>query len=152
MVTGSPASAPNSAKLSERMSGSFSKMAHAMSNVAGSAPAFVAAVLTVVVWAALGPTYHYSDTWQLVINTGTTIVTFLMVFMIQNTQNRDAKALHLKLDELIRAQENARNSFINLEQGTDRQLEQVSDDLKEAAEELQITSSRVAGKIKTASK
>jgi low affinity Fe/Cu permease len=152
MVTGSPASASNSAKLSERMSGSFSKMAHAMSNVAGSAPAFVAAVLTVVVWAALGPTYHYSDTWQLVINTGTTIVTFLMVFMIQNTQNRDAKALHLKLDELIRAQENARNSFINLEQGTDRQLEQVSDDLKEAAEELQITSSRVAGKIKTASK
>ncbi len=88
----------------------------------GSAWTFLFAVTLVVVWAALGPHYHYSDTWQLVINTGTTIVTFLMVFLIQNTQNRDARALHLKLDELIRSVHAAHNEMINIEKLSDEEL------------------------------
>ena len=75
-----------------------------------------------MVWALTGPTFHYSDTWQLIINTGTTIVTFLMVFLIQNTQNRDAKAVHLKLDELIRALKGARNKLVDLEKLSDDEL------------------------------
>src|SRR6476659_7992107 len=93
------------------------------SNILGSAWAFVIALLIIVVWAATGPTFHYSDTWQLIINTGTTIVTFLMVFLIQNTQNRDAKAVHLKLDELIRALGPARNKLVDLEKLSDDQLQ-----------------------------
>jgi low affinity Fe/Cu permease len=88
----------------------------------GTPAAFVAAVVIVVVWAISGPLYHYSDTWQLVINTGTTIVTFLMVFLIQNTQNRDARALHLKLDELIRSLHAAHNEMINIEKLSDEEL------------------------------
>ena len=84
--------------------------------------AFGVALAVVVLWAATGPWFDFSDTWQLVINTGTTIITFLMVFLIQNTQNRDAKALHLKLDELIRSTAKARNSFVNLEHLTDDEL------------------------------
>src|SRR5437762_2902326 len=80
----------------------------------------------IVVWAALGPRYHYSDTWQLIINTGTTIVTFLMVFLIQNTQNRDARAIHLKLDEVIRAIGSARNELIDIEKLSDAELEQLA--------------------------
>src|SRR6476620_1245353 len=83
-----------------RIRDAFGVFARKTSNILGSAWAFVIALLIIVVWAATGPTFHYSDTWQLIINTGTTIVTFLMVFLIQNTQNRDAKAVHLKLDEL----------------------------------------------------
>ena len=79
----------------------FHKVANKVSAVAGSSWAFITAVLIIIIWAFTGPIFHYSDTWQLVINTGTTIITFLMVFLIQNTQNRDAKAVHLKLDELI---------------------------------------------------
>ena len=82
----------------------FRAFARRVSDFVGSSWAFAAALLTIVVWAAVGPFYHYSDTWQLFINTGTTVVTFLMVFVMQNTQNRDAKAIHLKLDELIRGQ------------------------------------------------
>ena len=91
----------------------------------GSAWSFVAALLVIIVWAVLGPTFHYSDTWQLIINTGTTIVTFLMVFLIQNTQNRDSKAVHLKLDELIRAIEGARNHLVDLERLSDTELQQL---------------------------
>jgi low affinity Fe/Cu permease len=83
--------------------------------VLGSAWAFAAAILIIVVWAVTGPAFHYSDTWLLIINTVTTIVTFLMVFLIQNTQNRDAKAAHLKLDEIIRALKGARNELVDLE-------------------------------------
>ena len=81
---------------------------------------FVAAAVVIVLWAALGPSFHYSDTWQLIINTGTTIITFLMVFLIQNSQNRDAQAIHLKLDELLRAVADAR--LINLEDLSDEKL------------------------------
>ena len=88
----------------------------------GSAWAFAGAVLIIAVWIVTGPTFHFSDTWQLVINTATTIVTFLMVFLIQNTQNRDAKAVHLKLDELIRALKDARNELVNLEDLSDEDL------------------------------
>ena len=108
-----------------------------MSAVLGSAWAFVTALLIIIVWAATGPTFHYSDTWQLIINTGTTIVTFLMVFLIQNTQNRDAKAVHLKLDELIRALGPARNKLVDLEDLSDdelKKLEQEFQKLRKKAE------------------
>jgi low affinity Fe/Cu permease len=88
----------------------------------GSCWAFGVACSLILIWAITGPIFHFSDTWQLVINTATTIVTFLMVFLIQNTQNRDAKAIHLKLDELIRSTSRARNSLLNLESLTDEDL------------------------------
>ena len=91
----------------------------------GSAWAFAAAVLAIIVWIVTGPTFHFSDTWQLIINTATTIVTFLMVFLIQNTQNRDAKAIHLKLDELIKGVKGARTGLVNLEQLSDADLEKL---------------------------
>src|ERR1700704_227440 len=93
--------------------------------VVGSHWSFLLALVVVICWAATGPFFHFSDTWQLVINTGTTIVTFLMVFLIQATQNRDGKALQLKLDELIRAQQAARNVFASLEDASDEELERV---------------------------
>jgi low affinity Fe/Cu permease len=89
----------------------------------GSKWAFTLAGLVIVGWAVTGPLFHYSDTWQLVINTGTTIITFLMVFLIQNTQNRDARAINLKLDELIRAIDKARNQMINIESLSDIELD-----------------------------
>jgi len=104
------------------VSDAFRVFARKTSNVLGSAWAFVLALLIIVVWGITGPTFHYSDTWQLIINTGTTIVTFLMVFLIQNTQNRDAKAVHLKLDEIIRAIKGARNELVDLEELSDEDL------------------------------
>jgi low affinity Fe/Cu permease len=103
----------------------FRKFAQTTSQAVGSSWAFLLAFLIIVVWALTGPMFHYSDTWQLVINTGTTIVTFLMVFLIQNTQNRDAKAIHLKLDELIRGVKGARTGLVNLEQLSDADLERL---------------------------
>jgi low affinity Fe/Cu permease len=88
----------------------------------GRASTFMLACVVVLVWAVTGPYFHYSDTWQLVINTGTTIVTFLMVFLIQNTQNRDMSAIHLKLAELIRVNQDARNKLLNLEDLTEEEL------------------------------
>jgi low affinity Fe/Cu permease len=96
----------------------------------GSATTFLGAVLIIIVWAFTGPVFHYSDTWQLVINTGTTIVTFLMVFLIQNTQNRDGKAVQLKLDELIRATKGARNSYVGLEDLTDDEIQELDKEFK----------------------
>jgi low affinity Fe/Cu permease len=93
-----------------------------MADFVGSPGAFAGAVVVVLVWAVAGHYFHYSDTWQLVINTGTTIVTFLMVFLMQNTQNRDAKAIHLKLDELLRGVRNARTGFVHLEDLTEEEL------------------------------
>jgi low affinity Fe/Cu permease len=101
----------------------FRRFAHRTSSGVGSPWAFAAAFLTVIVWGITGPVFGFSDTWQLVINTGTTIVTFLMVFLIQNTQNRDAIAIHLKLDELIRAVKGARNQLVDLEELSDEELE-----------------------------
>ena len=100
----------------------FRIFARRSSRVLGSAWVFAGAIVIIVVWALTGPMFHYSNTWQLIINTGTTIVTFLMVFLIQNTQNRDAKAAHLKLDEIIRALKGARNELIDLEKLADEDL------------------------------
>jgi low affinity Fe/Cu permease len=100
----------------------FPSFAKWVANVSASPAVFALAVATVIVWAATGPLFGYSDTWQLVINTGTTIVTFLMVFLIQNTQNRDTQALQLKLDELIRVTKGARNLMLDLENMDDEQI------------------------------
>jgi len=102
----------------------FHKLSTFISNAVGSPYAFILAIATIVIWGVSGPTFGFSDTWQLVINTGTTIITFLMVFLIQNTQNRDSKALHIKLDELIRTTKNARNNIIDIEDMEDDQLEE----------------------------
>jgi low affinity Fe/Cu permease len=102
--------------------------------VTGSPFGFVVAVLIVLAWAVTGPFFQYSNTWQLVINTGTTILTFLMVFLIQNTQNRDAHAIHLKLDELLRAIDPARDEFIDIEDSADEKIDRLTrefDDLRE---------------------
>jgi len=103
----------------------FRRFAQIISHAVGSSWAFILAVAVIVTWAVTGPMFHYSDTWQLVINTGTTIITFLMVFLIQNTQNRDAKAIHLKLDELLKGVKGARTSLVNLEQLSDEDLERL---------------------------
>ena len=115
----------------------FRKFASKTAAIVGSSWAFIAAVLLLVVWAGTGPVFHFSDTWQLVINTGTTIITFLMVFLIQNTQNRDAKAIHLKLDELIRGLEGARNSLVDLEELSDEELERLQSQFKQLREREQ---------------
>jgi low affinity Fe/Cu permease len=107
------------------VSDAFRVFARRSSAILGSAWAFATALIIILIWAITGPTFHFSDTWQLIINTGTTIVTFLMVFLIQNTQNRDAKAVHLKLDELIRAVKGARNQLVDLENLSDEDLEKL---------------------------
>jgi low affinity Fe/Cu permease len=101
----------------------FHHFSRKASDAVGSPPAFLLALLTVLAWGLSGPLFGYSDTWQLVINTGTTIVTFIMVFLIQSTQNRDAKAVHLKLDELIRAVGPARNKLVDLEDLSEEELD-----------------------------
>ena len=108
-----------------RITDAFSVFARSISAVLGSAWAFAGALLVIVIWVVTGPAFHFSDTWQLIINTGTTIVTFLMVFLIQNTQNRDAKAVHLKLDELIRALHGARNDLVDMEKMSDEDLKKL---------------------------
>jgi low affinity Fe/Cu permease len=119
----SSAKQPRPARGSVR--GTFRRCAEWMSKAVGSPWAFVLAVLVIVTWVVTGPLFHYSDTWQLVINTATTIVTFLMVFLIQNTQNRDTKAIHLKLDELLRGVQGARNSLVSLECLSDEELDKL---------------------------
>ena len=96
----------------------------------GSPWAFTVALLLIMLWLASGPIFHFSDTWQLVINTGTTIITFLMVFLIQNTQNRDAVAMHLKLDELIRAVKGARNNLVDLEELSDEEIKKLQEEFR----------------------
>ena len=125
---------PHSKKTAEnedlfcRLRNAFRIFARRSSSILGSAWAFIVAITVIVVWAATGPMFHFSDTWQLIINTGTTIVTFLMVFLIQNTQNRDAKAVHLKLDELIRALQGARNNLVDLEKLSDEELTRLEEE------------------------
>jgi low affinity Fe/Cu permease len=106
----------------------FEKAANRIAWAMGRPLTFLLCCLLVVVWGASGPMFHFSDTWQLVINTGTTIVTFLMVFLIQNSQNREGEALQAKLDELIRALETAENRFIGLERRTEQEIEQLRDE------------------------
>jgi len=103
----------------------FSKIAQWTAQQCGRASTFIVACIVIIVWGVTGPVFDYSDTWQLIINTGTTIVTFLMVFLMQNTQNRDTISIQLKLDELIRANENARNAMLSLEDLTEEQLKRV---------------------------
>lgn len=103
----------------------FTRFAKVTSTIAGKPITFIGAVMIIVVWAVTGPLFGYSDTWQLVINTGTTIITFLMVFLIQNTQNRDTEALQIKLDELIRANKQARNEVLNLEDLDEKELDEI---------------------------
>jgi low affinity Fe/Cu permease len=109
------------------ISDAFRVFARHSSMILGSAWAFAGAVLVIAVWLLTGPTFHFSDTWQLIINTATTIITFLMVFLIQNTQNRDAKAVHLKLDEMIRALKGARNQLVDLEDLSDEELKNLEE-------------------------
>jgi low affinity Fe/Cu permease len=110
----------------------------------GSAWVFILAITIVIVWAATGPMFHFSDTWQLIINTGTTIVTFLMVFLIQNTQNRDGKAIQLKLDELIRAVEGARNKLVDLESLSDEDLKKLETEFQRLHKQSGETDTHVA--------
>jgi len=107
------------------VSDAFRIIARRSSTVLGSAWAFAGALLVILVWVLTGPTFHFSDTWQLIINTATTVITFLMVYLIQNTQNRDAKAVHLKLDEMIRALKGARNQLVDLENLSDEDLKKL---------------------------
>lgn len=110
----------------------FTRIANTVARVAGLPPTFAACSLIVIVWALSGPLFGFSDTWQLVINTGTTIITFLMVFLIQNTQNRDGAAIQAKLDELIRVGE-GRNHFIGIEHLTESEVEEIRDKCERAA-------------------
>jgi low affinity Fe/Cu permease len=109
---------------------SFSNIARVASSALGSSWAFMLALAVVVMWGVTGPYFQYADAWQLVINTGTTIITFLMVFLIQHTQNRDARAFHLKLDELIRSINSARNKLIDLENCTDEELDDMQSEFE----------------------
>jgi low affinity Fe/Cu permease len=162
-VTASPENSPNRSVIGS----SFNAAAQWTSRQCGRASTFAIACLTIVVWAVTGPLFHYSDTWQLVINTGTTIITFLMVFLIQNTQNRDSAGLHLKLDELIRVSRSARNKLLDLEDLTDAELDHlkgsftklagepadqtvlrgVADDLEAAGSEIQEAKDKVGTAI-----
>ena len=110
---------------SAKQLGLFERWAHEAARAVGSVAAFIVAGGIIIVWAAAGPWFGFSDTWQLLINTGTTIVTFLMVFLIQNTQNRDSAAIHLKLNELIRAIQGAHNRMINLETASQKELDHI---------------------------
>ena len=128
-----PPKKPRSADDHGGFSRFFGDLANKTSQAAGRASAFMIATGVVLVWAITGPLFQYSDTWQLVINTGTTIVTFLMVFLIQNSQNRDSAAIQVKLDELIRVS-SAQNSFVGIEHLTDDELEEIRDKCERRAE------------------
>ena len=111
-------------------------------NWVGTKWAFFVALLTIVVWLVSGPYFHYSDTWQLIINTGTTVITFLVVFLIQNTQNRDARAIHLKLDEIIKSIDQAHNEMIDIEHLSDEELQRLADKYQKYREECDVRSRR----------
>ena len=130
------------------VSDAFRIFARRSSRVLGSAWAFASAILIIVIWGLTGPTFHYSDTWQLIINTGTTIVTFLMVFLIQNTQNRDAKAAHLKLDEVIRALKGARNELVDLENLSDQDLTSLAKQFERVRKKAERNGNDAGGKTR----
>ena len=128
----------------------FTRFANKVSEWVGSPYAFIACVIFVLAWALTGPMFGFSDTWQLVINTSTTIITFLMVFLIQNTQNRDNGALHAKLDELIRAMVDADNEFIGIEHLTDKELKEILQKVEQNAHRLHDERLRRKGSHKAA--
>ena len=111
-------------------------------NWVGTKWAFLVALLTIVGWLVSGPYFHYSDTWQLIINTGTTVITFLVVFLIQNTQNRDARAIHLKLDEIIKSIDKAHNEMIDIEHLSDAELQRLANKYQKVREECDVRSRR----------
>lgn len=121
--------------------GSFHTFAGRASSLVGSKWAFTTAVVVILLWGVSGPYFHFSDTWQLVVNTATTIVTFLIVFLIQNTQNRDARAIHLKLDEIIHSLKGARNEMIQIENLSDADLETISKSFEKIRAECERRSS-----------
>ncbi|CAN5567515.1 low affinity iron permease family protein [soil metagenome] len=123
----------------QKKSGWFTRFAQGTARMAGRAGTFAAALVILIVWALTGPIFHFSDTWQLVVNTGTTIVTFLMVFLIQNTQNRDSEALHIKIDELIRATSLAQNSLLDLENLEEEELDKIRQDYDSLAKKARAT-------------
>jgi low affinity Fe/Cu permease len=131
------------------MNDSFRRFAQKISSITGTPYAFGFSVLIIITWGFLGPIFGYSDTWQLVINTGTTIITFLMVFLIQNTQNRDNRALQLKLDELIRANKHARNQLIDLEELNDVELDKIHQELIAVHQQTEEKLKVVRQKLKT---
>lgn len=128
----------------------FTKFAKWTSRITGQPSAFAVAAGTLVVWAFSGPFFGFSDTWQLIINTGTTIVTFLMVFLIQNTQNRDSEALHVKLDELIRSTRGANNQLLDLEELEVEELDKLRDEYEALAEKARTSLKKVKSKPKAA--
>lgn len=130
----------------------FRRFAQKTAEYTGSPWAFIASVGVILLWLGTGPLFHFSDTWQLIINTGTTIVTFLMVFLIQNSQNRDSKAIQLKLDELIRAVRSARNQMVNLEDLSDAELAQLEAQFRQLRAEALQKINRAKLMAKTAKK
>lgn len=120
----------------------FTRFAKWTSRITGQPSAFVVATAALVIWAVSGPFFGFSDTWQLVINTGTTIITFLMVFLIQNTQNRDSEAIHVKLDELIRSSRGANNSLLDLEEMEVEELDRLRDEYEKLAEKARNSSKK----------
>jgi low affinity Fe/Cu permease len=143
---------PEPASFSDRVDTWFTIFAHHTSRWAGSPWIFVLAVATIITWAITGPLFGFSDTWQLVINTGTTIITFLMVFLIQNTQNRDALAVQVKLSELIIKMHGARNDFAQIEDLTDKELEMLHDVIRQRAGCGPVEPAKLARKIKKKAK
>src|SRR5262245_57829679 len=116
----------------------FRRFAHRISELVGSSRVFLLALAILIIWWMTGPYFRYSDTWQLVINTGTSVVTFLMVFLIQNTQNRDARAIHLKLDELLRAVQEARTELVSLEEQPDEELVKLKEEFQQLHEDCAV--------------
>ena len=133
-----------------RVQDAFRVFARKASELLGSAWVFVLAIMIIVLWAMTGHFYNYSDTWQLIINTGTTIVTFLMVFIIQNTQNRDSKAVNLKLDELIRSIDNARNHLVNIDRLSDEDLQKLEAQFQRISKKADETLGRVQDVVEAA--
>ena len=125
----------------------FTAIAGKIAGFAGRPVAFILALVLVIVWAASGPIFGFSEVWQLVINTGTTIVTFLMVFLVQNTQNRDSAAIQAKLDELLRAVDTAREQFIGIEHMTDAEIEKIRDDLERECGEVDPQSHKAVARM-----
>ena len=145
-TNGRPREKPGKRDIFSLVREAFRIAARKISDVLGTPWAFMAAVSVVIIWLLSGHLFHYSDTWQLIINTGTTIVTFLMVFLIQNTQNRDSTAIQLKLDEIIRGLSGARNHLINLETLSDEDLEQLQEEFQRLRNLSESTAGAVRGR------